>query len=216
MHESGDARASVVVADDHPVYRGAIIAIVESHPDLELAGEADDGRKALELIEGVRPDVAVIDLRMPSLDGMSVLKAVMRDGLPTRVVLLSAEVKGSVAHEAVAEGAAGYLSKQAEAPAIGAAIAAVARGETVIAPEVHAGLAEEIRARSAESPGLLSDRELEVLRLTAEGRSAPEIGKQLYLSGATVKTHLKRIYEKLGVNDRASAVAEGMRRGMLE
>jgi two-component system, NarL family, nitrate/nitrite response regulator NarL len=216
MHETREARASVVVADDHPVYRGAIVAIVEGHPELELAGEADDGRAALELIGSLRPDVAVLDLRMPNLDGMGVLKAVVREKLPTRVVLLSAEVKGSVAHQAVAEGAAGYLSKQAGAPEIGAAILAVARGDTVLAPEVHAGLADEIRARAADSPGLLSERELEVLRLTAEGHSAPEIGKRLYLSGATVKTHLKRIYDKLGVNDRASAVAEGMRRGMLE
>src|SRR6266487_5509474 len=153
MHESRDARASVVVADDHPVYRGAIVAIVDGHPDLELVGQAEDGRAALELIARVGPDIAVLDLRMPGLDGMGVLKAVVRDRLPTRVVLLSAEVKGAVAHQAVAEGAAGYLSKQADAPAIGAAIVAVARGDTVIAPEVHAGLAEEIRARSADSPG---------------------------------------------------------------
>ena len=216
MHGTREARASVVVADDHPVYRGAIVAIVEGHPELELAGEADDGRAALELIGSLRPDVAVLDLRMPNLDGIGVLKAVVREKLPTRVVLLSAEVRGSLAHQAVAEGAAGYLSKQARAPEIGAAILAVARGDTVLAPEVHAGLAEEIRARAADSPGLLSERELEVLRLTADGHSAPEIGKRLYLSAATVKTHLKRIYEKLGVNDRASAVAEGMRRGMLE
>ena len=211
-----ESRASVLVADDHPVYRGAIVGIVEAHPELELAGEADTGRKALELIVSVRPNVAVVDLRMPELDGMKVLRAVVRDRLPTRVVLLTAEVKGAVAHEALAEGAAGYLSKGSGAPELSAAILTVARGGTVLDPAIHAGLAEEIRARAAHAPGLLSDREMEVLRLTAEGHSAPEIGKRLYLSAATVKTHLQRIYEKLGVNDRASAVAEGMRRGMLE
>jgi two-component system nitrate/nitrite response regulator NarL len=211
-----ESRASVVVADDHPVYRGAIAGIVEAHPELELAGQADTGRSAIVLIASARPDVAVVDLRMPDLDGMGVLRAVVRDGLPTRVVLLTAEADGATAHDAVAAGAAGFLSKQSGAPEIGAAIVAVARGATVLAPEIQAGLAAEIRARSAGTPRLLSDRELEVLRLTADGHSAPEIGRRLYLSGATVKTHLQRVYEKLGVTDRASAVAEGMRRGLLE
>jgi two-component system nitrate/nitrite response regulator NarL len=210
------ACASVVVADDHPVYRGAIAGIVEANTQLELVGEADTGRKALELIANARPDVAVVDIRMPDLDGLAVLRAVVRDGLATRVMLLTAEVDGATAHDAVAAGAAGYMSKQSGAAAIGDAIVAVARGETVLAAEIQSGLAAEIRARSEASPRLLSDREMEVLRLTAEGRSAPEIGNRLYLSAATVKTHLQRIYEKLGVTDRASAVAEGMRRGLLE
>jgi two-component system nitrate/nitrite response regulator NarL len=212
----GESRASVVVADDHPVYRGAIAGIVEAHPELELVGEADTGRKALELIAGVRPDVAVVDVRMPDLDGIGVLRAVVRDGLATRVMLLSAEVDGATAHDAVAAGAAGYVSKQSGAADIGKAIMAVARGDTVLAPEIQSGLAAEIRARAETSPRLLSDRELEVLKMTADGHSAPEIGKALFLSAATVKTHLQRIYEKLGVTDRASAVAEGMRRGLLE
>jgi two-component system nitrate/nitrite response regulator NarL len=212
----GESRASVVVADDHPVYRGAIAGIVEAHPELELVGEAETGRKALELIVGVRPDVAVVDVRMPDLDGIGVLRAVVRDGLPTRVMLLSAEVDGATAHDAVAAGAAGYVSKQSGAADIGKAIMAVAHGDTVLAPEIQSGLAAEIRARAETSPRLLSDRELEVLKMTADGRSAPEIGRELYLSAATVKTHLQRIYEKLGVTDRASAVAEGMRRGLLE
>jgi two-component system nitrate/nitrite response regulator NarL len=212
----GEQAASVVVADDHPVYRGAIAGIVEAHPELELVGEADTGRKALELIADVRPDVAVVDIRMPDLDGISVLKAVVRDGLSTRVMLLTAEVDGATAHDAVAAGAAGYLSKRSKAAEIAAAIVAVVGGSTVLAPEIQAGLAAEIRARAETSPRLLSDREMEVLRLTAEGHSAPEIGKRLYLSAATVKTHLQRTYEKLGVTDRAAAVAEGMRRGLLE
>jgi two-component system nitrate/nitrite response regulator NarL len=212
----GESRASVVVADDHPVYRGAIAGIVEAHPELELVGEAGTGRKALELIADVRPHVAVVDIRMPDLDGISVLRAVVRDGLATRVMLLSAEVDGPTAHDAVAAGAAGYLSKRSGATDIAQAIMAVVRGDTVLAPEIQSGLAAEIRARAETSPRLLSDRELEVLKMTADGRSAPDIGRELYLSAATVKTHLQRVYEKLGVTDRASAVAEGMRRGLLE
>jgi two-component system, NarL family, nitrate/nitrite response regulator NarL len=212
----GEAAASVVVADDHPVYRGAIAGIVEAHPELELVGQADTGRQALELIAGLRPDVAVVDIRMPDLDGIGVLRAVVRDRLPTRVMLLTAEVDGATAHDAVAAGAAGYLSKASGAAEIAQAIVAVVRGDTVLAAEIQAGLAAEIRARSEAPPRLLSDREMEVLRLTSEGHSAPEIGKRLYLSAATVKTHLQRVYEKLGVTDRASAVAEAMRRGLLE
>src|SRR5436305_2056468 len=109
MHASTPARARVVVADDHPVFRGAIVAIVASRPELVLAGEAESGRQALTMIASERPDVAVLDLRMPDLDGLAVLKAVVRDRLPTRVLLLSAEEKGAVAHEAVAAGAAGYM-----------------------------------------------------------------------------------------------------------
>ncbi len=210
------ARVRVLVADDHPLFREAVVRAVRERPDLELVGEAADGRAALDAIRELGPDVAVVDVKMPELDGLRVLNAVTRDGLPTRVVLLTAFLDGSTAFAAVAGGAAGFLSKDADRRRITDTIAAVSRGETVIGPEAQAGLAEEIRARGAkERPGL-SDREREVLVHIAAGRSAPEIARLLFLSPATVKSHLGALYEKLGVSDRAAAVAEAMRRGLIE
>jgi len=215
----GDVTASrvrVVVADDHPLFREAVVRTIRERPEFELVGEAPDGRAALEQIRAVRPDVAVLDLKMPGLDGLQVVNALRRDGDATRVVLLTAFLDGAVAYEAVAAGAAAFLSKDADRRRVADAVAAVARGETVFGSDVQAGLAEQIRLRGgADRPGL-SPREQEVLRLVADGLSAPEIGRRIYLSTATVKGHLQSLYEKLGVSDRAAAVAEAMRRGLLE
>lgn len=211
-----NARLRIVVADDHPLFREAVVRTVKERPEFELVAEAADGTEALERIRELSPDVAVLDLKMPGLDGLQVVNAVRRDQLPTRVVLLSAFLDGSMAFEAVAAGAAAYVSKEADRRRLGDTIAAVGRGETVLGPEIQAGLAEEIRLRGAKGGVPLSDREREVLGHIAAGRSAPEIAKLLFLSPATVKGHLQSLYEKLGVSDRAAAVAEAMRRGLIE
>lgn len=210
-------RVSVLVADDHPLYREGIVRAVRDRPDLELVGEAADGREALELIKELAPDVAVLDIRMPELEGTQVLSAVRRDGVPTEVLFLSAFMESELAYKTVAEGAKGYLSKESSRQEICEAIVTVARGGTALAPEVQAGLAQEIqvRERSEGRPNLTS-RESEVLGMIAEGLSAPDIAKRIHLSPTTVKTHLHTLYEKLGVSDRAAAVAEAMRRGLLE
>ena len=207
---------SVIVADDHPLFRESIVRAVRERPEFELLGEAADGRAALEEIRRHEPDVAVLDLKMPELDGLQVLNALQRDGVRTRVVLLSAFLDGAVVFQAVAAGAAAYLSKDAERSEICAAIAAVARGETVLAPAAQAGIAAEVRSRGHAERPALTPREQEILVHVAEGRTAPEIASLLFLSPATVKGHLQAVYEKLGVSDRAAAVAEAMRRGLLE
>jgi two-component system nitrate/nitrite response regulator NarL len=209
-------RVRVLVADDHPVYREGIVRAVKERPDLELIGEASSGRDALEAIEQLQPQVAVLDMKMPDLDGRQVLNAIERDGLATLVVFVSAYLDSEIVYAAVGAGAKAYLSKEATREQICDAVVAVARGETVLSPEVQAGLAREIQARSTDERPLLTPREQEILKLTAEGLSAPDIGGRLYLSPATVKTHLQHVYEKLGVSDRAAAVAEAMRRGLLE
>ena len=211
------SRVRVIVADDHPIYREGIVRAIKERPDLELVGEAGDGREALDEIKRLEPDVAVLDIRMPALDGTQVLGALRRDGLTTEVLFLSAFMEGDLAYRTVAAGAKGYLSKASSRGEICDAIAAVARGETALAPEVQAGLAEVIRERERdEGRPQLTPREREVLSLIAEGLSAPEIGRRIHLSPATVKSHLHTLYEKLGVSDRAAAVAEAMRRGLLE
>lgn len=213
----GSGRTRVLIADDHPLFRGAIARVVEDHPDFELVAEATDGNAALERIRELEPDVAVIDVRMPELDGSDVLVAVREEGLRTNVVFLSAFLDARTVYDAVAAGANAYLSKEADGEEIVAAIEAAARGETILGPEVQTGLAEQIRAREeSDARPRLSEREHEVLRLIAQGLSAPEIGERIHLSTATVKTHLQHLYEKLGVSERAAAVAEGMRRGLVE
>jgi two-component system nitrate/nitrite response regulator NarL len=209
-------RVRVFVADDHPLVREGLVRALGERPPLEVVGSAGNGREALEAIREMEPDVALLDVKMPELDGMAVVRAVARDGLPTRVVFLSAYVDSAVAYRALAEGAAGFLSKESSSEAVCDAIVAASRGETVMSPEVQSGIAEEIRLRAAPERVVLSARESEVLRLIAEGMSAPDIGKQLHLSPATIKGHLHSLYEKLGVSERAAAVAEAMRRGLLE
>jgi two-component system nitrate/nitrite response regulator NarL len=213
----GSRPISVLIADDHPLFREAIARVIAERDDLELVAEAADGRAALEKIRELKPDVAVIDVRMPQLDGSDVLLALREEGLRTHVVFLSAFLDSKTVYDAVAAGASAYLSKEAETAEIVTAILAAARGETILGPEVQTGLAEQIRFREEnESRPRLSDREHEVLRLIAQGLSAPEIGERIHLSTATVKTHLQHLYEKLGVSERAAAVAEGMRRGLVD
>ncbi len=210
-------RVRVFVADDHPIYREGIVRAIKERPDLELVGEAGDGRQALDAIKQLEPQVAVLDIRMPELEGTQVLSAIKRDGIQTEVVFLSAFIESELAYKTVAEGAKGYLSKESSRQQICDAIIAVARGETALAPEVQAGLAAGIQERErADGKPQLTARETEVLGMIAEGLSAPDIGRQIHLSPTTVKTHLHTLYEKLGVSDRAAAVAEAMRRGLLE
>jgi two-component system nitrate/nitrite response regulator NarL len=208
---------TVLVADDHPIYREGIVRAINDRAELELVGEAADGREALEQIGRLAPTVAVLDIRMPGLDGTQVLSALRRDGVETDVLFLSAFMEPELAYRTVAAGAKGYLSKESSRQEVCEAIATIAAGGNAFAPEVQAGLAAEIqeRERSGGMPQL-SAREREVLHLIADGLSAPDIGKQIHLSTTTVKSHLHSLYEKLGVSDRAAAVAEGMRRGLLE
>ena len=179
-------------------------------------GASADGRKAVADIERLVPDVAVVDARMPDLDGMGVIREMRDRGLPTRVLLVSGYAESDLVYRAIASGATGFLSKEAGRRAICEAVVRVARGEVVLAPGLQAGLVDQIRQREGEDRPNLTPREREVLTLAATGCSAPEMGSRLHLSTTTVKTHLKNLYAKLGVSDRAAAVAEAMRRGLLE
>ena len=209
-------RVRVVVADDHPLFREAMVRAIKERPEFELVAQAADGAMALAAIRELLPDVAVLDVKMPEIDGLRVLNAVQREALPTRVILLSAFLDGAMAFEAFALGATAFLSKDADQRQIADAVSAASRGETVLSPEIQSGLTQEIRLRGGTKRPGLSAREREILGHIAAGRSAPEIAKLLFLSPATVKSHLSAMYEKLGVSERAAAVAEAMRRGLLE
>ena len=209
-------RARVVVVDDHPFFRDGLSRGLKQSGYLDVVGEAESGQEGLELIRRELPDVAVLDYQMPDLDGLAVVQAIVRDELPTRALLLSAQTDSALVYRALELGAKGYLSKEAKRSEIVDAVLQVARGGTVVPAELTVGLAEQIRLRAAPSGLVLTEREQQVLRGFARGQSIPELAAELYLGASTVKTHTQRLYEKLGVSDRAAAVAEGMRRGLLE
>ena len=209
-------RTRVLIAEDHPLYRHGLADAIRMRPDLEFVGEAADGRAALTQIRELEPDVAIVDIKMPHLDGMRVLRAVERDQLGTRILFVSAYTDGDLVHEALTHGAAGFLSKESSGSAICEAVACAARGEVALGADMQAALAGELRIRADMDAPRLSEREAEILRLLAEGMSSSEIADQLIVSVATVKTHLRNLYEKLEVSDRAAAVARAMRGGLLE
>lgn len=213
---ASEKRVSVYLADDHPMYREALVRAVKQRPDFELVGEAANGEQAMREIEELKPDVAVVDVRMPRLDGLKILNAVRRDGLAVRVILLTGFLDSEPAYKALAQGAGGYLSKTIDHRVLCDTIASVARGETVIGPEFQSGLVDEIRLRERDERPTLTPREHEVLRLVAEGLTVGDVGERLFVSEATVKTHLHHVYEKLGVSDRAAAVARAIRIGLIE
>jgi two-component system nitrate/nitrite response regulator NarL len=211
----GDDRViRVLVADDHPAMRGALARLVREHDQLELVGAAGDGEQAMEMIGALVPDVALLDVRMPRLDGLGALAQLRSAGSPVRVLLISGGDDSEVAHEAIAQGAAGFLSKDAEEAEIGNAIVAVAHGRSVLSPALQSGVLDLIRSR-ARGTVHLSGRERELLELAARGLTTSEIARQLHLSPNTVKTYWQRLYEKLGASDRASAMAEAIRRGLV-
>jgi two-component system nitrate/nitrite response regulator NarL len=206
----------ILLADDHPVYREGAAKVLGQRPEFEVVSQVDDGRRAVEEIRRLEPDVAILDLRLPGLDGVTAAELLEREGSPTKVVILSAFEDSATVYRAIASGARAYLHKVVSGEMLCRTIMAVARGETVIPPSLQGGLASEIRARRerADDP-LLTKRELEILRLAAEGLSAPEIAERLVVSVTTVKTHLQHVYAKLEVSDRTAAVAQALRRGIL-
>lgn len=209
-------KVTVVVADDHPIYREGIARSLNMSGQIEILAEAEDGASALEAIIKTDPDVAVIDYRLPRLNGLDIVHAVTRDKLRAKVLLLSAVTDSGVVFKAMQEGASGYLSKDAQRTEILDAVMRISKGHTVIPPELAGHLASEIRMRAKSDAPILTERERQVLRAFAQGDSVPKIAGDLFISTSTVKTHVQRLYEKLGVSDRAAAVAVAMRGGMLE
>lgn len=207
---------TVVVGDDHPMYREGVVRAMRDSGRIEIVAEVGDGRSALTAIREHRPAVALLDYRMPELDGLAVVAAVARDGLPTHVLLLSATEDPAIVYEALAAGAAGYLTKESDRDEIVAAVISCARGKGYVPTNVASGLANEVRHRSRGEATLLSPREAEIITLIADGLSVPDIAGRLHLAPTTVRTHVQNLYAKLGVSDRAAAVAEAMRRRLVE
>jgi two-component system nitrate/nitrite response regulator NarL len=207
---------SVVIADDHPVYLDALRRAVEVNQQLTLAGAAGDGGEAVALIERLRPDVAVLDVQMPVHSGPAVAAKLAALEVPTRVLFLSAHRDGATVYDALAAGGYGYVTKDASMRQIQEAMVRVASGRRSLGPAVEHQIIEEIQVRAAERPTLeLTERESSVLQLAVQGLTVIAMGNAMHLSPATIKVHLSTLYAKLGVSDRASAVAEAIRRGLV-
>ncbi|MGO9158433.1 response regulator [Mycobacterium sp.] len=217
MIDAATEKVRVVVGEDHPLFRDGLVRALTSSGSVDVVAEADNGVTALALIKTHLPHVALLDYRMPGMDGAKVAAAVRRDDLPTRVLLLSAHDESAIVFHALAEGAAGFLPKESTKTEIVKGVLDCAKGRDVVSPALAAGLAREIRRRGEEAQTpVLTPRESEVLNFIAQGCSIPTIAAELYLAPSTVKTHVQRLYEKLGVGDRAAAVAAAMRRGLIE
>jgi DNA-binding NarL/FixJ family response regulator len=204
----------LVIVDDHPVVRDGLSAMFAREPEFAVVGEASDGAEGVRLAEALRPDVILMDLRMGGMDGVTAIGELARRGVPARVLVLTTYDTDSHVLPAIEAGATGYLLKDAPRDELLRAVRAAARGEVALSPSVAARLMSRLRT-PAPSTGPLSQRELEVLRLVAAGHTNREAAARLFITEATVKTHLINIYAKLAVNDRAAAVAEGYNRGLL-
>jgi DNA-binding NarL/FixJ family response regulator len=202
----------VLIADDHPVVRAGLQGMLLGQPDIQVVGEATTGAEAIALSQKLRPTVVLMDLRMPEMDGVSATVRIREQHPETHVLVLTTYDGDADILRAIEAGATGYLLKDAPRDDLFKAVRAAAAGDSFLATTVANRVMERVRV-PAECP--LSDREVEVLTLVARGASNKEIGKQLWISDATVKTHLTHIFGKLGVNDRTSAATVAFQRGIL-
>ncbi len=202
----------ILIADDHPVVREGLAGILAGQDDFEVVGLAADGNTAVTLHDSLNPDVTLMDLRMPELDGVGAIEAIKQKRPSAHILILTTYDSDADIVRAIEAGATGYLLKDTPREELFRAIRATANGESVLAPAVASRLMTRMRVPAEEN---LSAREIEVLQLVAKGASNKEIGKTLHISTATVKTHLIHIYNKLGVTDRTSAVTTALEKGII-
>ncbi|KRC99689.1 MULTISPECIES: response regulator [unclassified Streptomyces] len=210
-----DPRVSLLIVDDHPVVRDGLRGMFESAPGFTVLGEASNGVEAVAKAGELDPDVILMDLRMPGGGGVDAIRELTRGGARARVLVLTTYDTDSDTLPAIEAGATGYLLKDAPRDELFTAVRAAAQGRTVLSPAVATRLVSAVRAPRGPGEEPLSAREREVLALVARGASNREIARDLFISEATVKTHLTHLYAKLGVNDRAAAVARAYERGIL-
>lgn len=202
----------ILITDDHPVVREGLAGMLAGQPDFEVVGMAEDGETAVRLHASLSPDVTLMDLQMPGLDGVGAIEAIKAQQTSAHILVLTTYDSDADILRAIEAGATGYLLKDTPREELFRAIRTAAKGESVLAPAVAARLMTRMRAPAEEN---LSGREIEVLQLVAKGYSNKEVGKELRISTATVKTHLIHIYNKLGVDDRTAAVTTALEKGII-
>jgi two-component system, NarL family, response regulator YdfI len=218
-----NAMIRLVVVDDHPVVREGLRLMVETEDDIELVGDAADGNAALRLIGETQPDVVLMDLRMPGMDGLTAIEEIRRQWPQIAVVILTTYNEDELMLRGLQSGACGYLLKDVEPATLFRAVRSAARGETLLQPETMSRLLGYMRSAPVSSPTpanvrndmILTERECAVLAAVAQGMRSKEIGAMLGVAERTVRAHLATIFVKLGVDSRASAVAVAIRRGLL-
>ena len=201
----------VFIVDDHTVVREGLRAVLAAEPEFSVVGESGSGEEAVDLVAELRPDVVLMDLRLPGIDGVAATNSIVAAGTARVLVLTTYDGDGDIVR-ALAAGATGYMLKDASRGELVDAVRRAASGETVLAPPVAARLVTRVRGPAAPD---LTSREVEVLRYVARGLSNPDIGRTLFISEATVKSHVTRIFEKLDVKDRTAAVTVAIARGIL-
>jgi DNA-binding NarL/FixJ family response regulator len=206
---------TLLIVDDHPVVRDGLRGMFTADPRFEVLGEAGDGAEAITAGEKLRPDVILMDLRMPRTDGVTAIKELAKRGVPARILVLTTYDTDSDVLPAIEAGATGFLLKDSPRDELFRAVEAAAKGQAVLSPAVATRLMGQMRQPTQPTSEQLSQRELQVLELIARGSTNREAAKVLFISEATVKTHLLHVYAKLGVNDRAAAVATAFSRGYL-
>jgi DNA-binding NarL/FixJ family response regulator len=203
----------LLVCDDHPVVRSGLRGMLRSQPDLEVVAEASDGVRAVALARQFGPDVVLMDLKMPNMDGVTAIENIKAERPETEVLVLTIYETDADILRAFGAGATGYLLKDASEEHLFDAIRQAARGKSPLAPSVASRLVERVRSTTAGEG--LSEREIEILRLVARGANNKDIGRALLISESTVKAHILHIFQKLGVGDRTAAVTTALRRGII-
>jgi len=205
-------KITILMADDHPVVRAGIRGMLETQPEFRVIAEAENGREAFEQLAKFNPDVVLMDLRMPEMDGVEAITKIKDKYPEINILVLTTYDTDADIVRAVEAGATGYLLKDAPRDELFRAVKATAKGETVLAPVVAARLMGKVRDHGEQA---LSGREIDVLLLVARGASNQDVGEKLHISTATVKSHLIQIYQKLGVSDRTAAVTTAIERGII-
>ena len=212
-----DQPIKVLIADDHPVVREGLAAMLAREPDIEVVGEARDGQEAMEQVAELAPDVVLMDLQMPRLGGVDAIRRLRAEQPAVRAIILTTYNDDDSIYDGIAAGARGYLLKDSPRDELFRAVRTVARGESLLQPAVATKLLDRFSRTPVEPPEeLLTKRELTVLRLLARGAPNKEISTALHISESTVKTHIARIFHKLGVDDRTEAVTAALARGIIK
>lgn len=219
VQKNGENRASIrlVVVDDHALFRRGLVGLLEEIPGFSVVGQAGDGQQALPVIEQQRPDVVLLDLNMPNMDGIATLRELKDRRIPARVLMLTISQDDNDLLDAIRAGADGYLLKSTEPDDLRRAILRVAEGQGALSPEVTGPVLRALSRYSVDAPAaLLSERELEVLDCMIDGQTTQQMAARLFISENTVKTHVRHIFEKLEVSNRAEAVGKAMQMGLIK
>jgi len=218
MTENAKESISVLIVDDHPIVRQGIATVLEQQDDLSVVGQAVDGVEAVAKARELLPDIILMDLQMPQMDGVEAITQILSERSDSRIIILTTYATDEYIFSGIEAGARGYLLKDSPPNDVVKAIRTVHQGESMIQPKVASRLLDRLGQLSHDHPPetLLSQREIEVLQVMSTGAANKEIASQLQIGQSTVKTHIVRIFNKLGVNGRAEAVSEGLKKGIIK